>query len=143
MSKSTGVYVWLVLMKAHQALQKRAERSIEDAGMCFTDFRILEILLHKGPLPVNAVGARTGLTSGSATTAIDRLETRGFVHRVNDPEDRRARVVHLTTAGQELIEKAFAKHAKAMEKVAAGLSVRERGELTSLLKKLGAGAKEE
>src|SRR5450432_4174360 len=103
MPKATGVYVWLVLMKAHQALLKRAERSIEETGMCFTDFRILEILLHKGPLPVNTVGARTGLTSGSATTAIDRLVTRDLVERVDDPADRRARIVHLTPAGEKLI----------------------------------------
>jgi MarR family 2-MHQ and catechol resistance regulon transcriptional repressor len=143
MSKATGVYVWLVLMKAHQALLKRAERSIEETGMCFTDFRILEILLHKGPLPVNTVGARTGLTSGSATTAIDRLVTRDLVERVDDPADRRARIVHLTPAGEKLIEKVFAKHAKAMEKAASGLSPRERGELTDLLKRLGTNAKGE
>jgi MarR family 2-MHQ and catechol resistance regulon transcriptional repressor len=143
MSKTTGVYVWLVLMKAHQSLQKRAERSIEEAGMCFTDFRILEILLHKGPLAVNTVGARTNLTSGSATTAIDRLETRGLVERVDDPDDRRARIVHLTPSGEKLIEKVFARHAKTMEKAIAVLSLRERADLTDLLKKLGTGAKGE
>lgn len=143
MSKTTGVYVWLVLMKAHQALQKRAELSIEEAGMCFTDFRILEILLHKGPLPVNTVGARTNLTSGSATTAIDRLEIKGLVKRANNEEDRRARIVHLTEPGEKLIEKVFAKHAKAMEKLAECLSVRERNDLIALLKKLGTNARGE
>lgn len=35
---------------------------------------VLEALLHKGPLPVNALGEKVLLTSGSITTAVDRLE---------------------------------------------------------------------
>lgn len=141
MSKTTGIYVWLVLVKAHQALQRRAERSIDETGMCLSDFRILEVLLHKGPLAVNNAGARTGLTSGSATTAIDRLQERGLVERGRDAADRRARIVHLTPSGTKVIEKAFARLAKTMEKAAAGLSARERTELAALLKNFGSTAK--
>lgn len=143
MSKTSGVHVWLALMKTHQAVQKRAEKSIADTGLCFTDFRILEILEHKGSLPVNTVGARTNLTSGSATTAIDRLQTRGLVERVTDPDDGRARIVRLTDNGTQLIGKVFAKHAKTMERTAAGLSLRERSELIGFLKKLGSSARKE
>jgi MarR family 2-MHQ and catechol resistance regulon transcriptional repressor len=72
--------------------------------------------------------------------AIDRLARKGLVERKNDPEDRRARVVHLTTEGRKLIQPAFADHAVAMEQAAAGLSRSERAELIKLLKKLGFSA---
>src|ERR1035437_7561014 len=101
----SGVHLWLLLMKAHRSLGARAAGSIAGTGMCFTDFTILEILLHKGPLPVDALAAGIGLTSGSGTTAIDRLEKRSLVERRSDALDRRARVVHLTTAGRRLIGK--------------------------------------
>ena len=44
--------------------------------MGLSDFAILEALLHKGPQAVSELGRRIDLTSGSMTTAIDRLETR-------------------------------------------------------------------
>jgi MarR family transcriptional regulator, 2-MHQ and catechol-resistance regulon repressor len=134
-----GVHVWLVLAKAAHALAARAGQSIAGLGMCASDFGALEILLHKGPLPVNTLGRKLLLTSGSITTAIDRLERRGLVTRRNDPADRRSRVVHLTPAGRGLIEKAFAAHAADMEDAVSPLSARERAALIASLKKLGKG----
>jgi len=57
------------------------------------------------------------LTSGSITVAVDRMEAKGLVQRCNHPSDRRARVVHLTEAGEKLIRCAFADHEAAMERV--------------------------
>lgn len=138
-----GVHLWLLMMKAHRALGERAAASIAGTGMCFTDFGILEILLHKGPLPVNTLAARIGLTSGSGTTAIDRLEKRGLVERQSVASDRRARVVHLTAAGRRLIRKAFDRHAADMEQAAGQLSQDERIRLAELLRKLGKGETKE
>jgi MarR family transcriptional regulator, 2-MHQ and catechol-resistance regulon repressor len=138
--KLTGVHLWLVLWKTFDALQLRAHQSIQAMGLGLSDFGVLEVLLHKGPLPVNAVGAKIRLTSGSISVAIDRLEQKGLVERKDDAEDRRARVVHLTPAGRKLIECAFAAHAAAMECATAGLSKSERAQAIRLLKKLGAQA---
>lgn len=135
----SGVHLWLVLMKTYRVLLSQAETSIARTGMCFSDFAILEILLHKGPLPVNVLAARIGLTSGSGTTAVDRLQRRGLVARRTDGADRRARVVHLTPEGKTLIEGAFRRHSKAMEESASILSSEERTRLLSLLRKLGKG----
>jgi MarR family transcriptional regulator, 2-MHQ and catechol-resistance regulon repressor len=139
---TSGVHLWLILMKAHEAMRRHAERQIHSLGIGFSDFAALEVLLHKGPLPVNEIGRLVRLTSGSMTTAVDRLEKKGMVERQNDPADRRARVVHLTDAGKKLIECAFADHERAMEKAASGLTPEERTRLASLLKKLGREAEE-
>lgn len=139
-SNSTGVHLWLVLMKAYQALQQRALRSIVDTGLGFSDFAVLETLLHKGPLPVNAIGAKIALTSGSSTAVIDRLENKGLVRRAPDATDRRTRIVHLTTKGKTLIEAAFLKHSTDMGIVTGSLPTSEQETLTYLLKKLGKSA---
>src|SRR6202008_940709 len=99
----SGVHVFLVLWKASNAVQTYAEASISDLEMCGSDFAVLEALLHKGPLPVNEIGKKILLTSGSITVAVDRLEKRGLVERRAHGTDRRARIVHLTTAGKKLI----------------------------------------
>ncbi len=143
----SGVHVFLVLWKAARALQAYAERSVAELEMCGSDFAVLEALLHKGPLPVNEIGKKVLLTSGSITVAVDRLETKGLVERRASGTDRRARIVHLTKEGRKLITRAFAEHAADMERLAsASLTRAERETLIRLLKKFGfeaAGASEQ
>jgi len=87
---TSGIHVWLVLMKAHKALSAISGADIARSGLCTSDFEILELLLSKGPMPVNTIGDRVFFTSGSSTAAIDRLEKRGLVRRESDASDRRA-----------------------------------------------------
>ena len=60
MQDTSGVHVWLVLGKAFRALAAHAEESLNlsRTGLGDSDFRVLEALLHKGPLPVNTIGPK-------------------------------------------------------------------------------------
>jgi MarR family 2-MHQ and catechol resistance regulon transcriptional repressor len=134
---TTAIHAWLILWRAARAVEQNAIESVSALGLGLSDFAVLEMLLNKGPQPVNVIGQRILLTSGSITTAVDRLESRRLVHRVAYPEDRRARLVELTDKGKQLIECAFGKHAADMEETMAVLTHAERAELIRLLKKLG------
>ena len=134
---SSGLHLWLVLWKTYSAVREFAVRDIDKLGLTLTDFAILEALLNKGPLAVNDIGAKVALTSGSMTTAIDRLKSRGLVERRDDTTDRRARIVHLTEPGRSLISAAFAKHAAALDGLGEELTSIERQHAIRLLKKLG------
>jgi MarR family 2-MHQ and catechol resistance regulon transcriptional repressor len=127
-------------MKAHRTLKQHAERSLEGMELCFSDFRILEALLNRGAQPVSTIGQRISLTSGSVTSAVDRLEERGLVVRASDASDRRTRMVSLTPAGKKLIGGIFGRHKAAMDRAAAGLTKSERTTLIALIKKLGLSA---
>jgi MarR family 2-MHQ and catechol resistance regulon transcriptional repressor len=134
----SGVHVFLVLWKAASAVRAYAEKSISELEMCGSDFAVLEAVLHKGPLPVNEIGKKVMLTSGSITAAVDRLETKGFVERRAHDTDRRARIVHLTGEGRKMITRVYADHAADLERlVSASLMGTERGMLIGLLKKIG------
>jgi MarR family 2-MHQ and catechol resistance regulon transcriptional repressor len=135
-----GIHLWLVLWKAYAAVRSYAVRNIASLGLGLSDFAILELLLNRGPAPVNDIGARVLLTSGSITVAIDRLASRNLVERRAAAQDRRTRVVHLTKAGRELIEQAFVAHARAMNELGSELTREERAQATALLKKLGRAA---
>src|SRR6476660_10198302 len=89
---TSGTHLWLVMMKAYRAMERVAEYSIESSDACLSDFAVLEMLLHKGPQPINEIGRRIELTSGELTTAVDRLESQGLVKREAHPTDRRARI---------------------------------------------------
>jgi len=131
------MHLWLVLWKAYESVRSHAERHIAETGLGFSDFAVLELLNHKGPTPVNAIGQRVYLTSGSITAAIDRLERKGLVERLSDPGDRRTRVVHLREEGRRLISGAFLRHQQVIETATAGLTLDERAQAIALLKKLG------
>jgi MarR family 2-MHQ and catechol resistance regulon transcriptional repressor len=130
-------HVWLVMMKAMHALTRYAAAGIEETGLGLSDFGVLEVLLHKGPLPVNTIGPVVDLTAGSISTAVDRLFAKGLVSRVESAEDRRVRIVALTPRGKSLIDSAFRKHAGQMKRVFSELSPEELRDLEVALKKVG------
>ena len=137
----SGVHVWLVLWKAARAVEAYAQLSVSQLEICGSDFAVLEALLHKGPLPVNKIGRKVLLTSGSITTAVDRLQAKGLVERQAHGTDRRARVVHLTREGRKMIARSYADHAADMERLAsASLNRKERATLIRLLKQIGFAA---
>ena len=134
----SGVHVFLVLWKAARAVEAYAENSVSQSEMCGSDFAVLEALLHKGPLPVNEIGKKVLLTSGSITTAVDRLEKKGLVQRRAHGTDRRAKIVHLTKEDKTLITKVYNDHAIDMEQLAAAsLTKKDRETLIRLLKQIG------
>ncbi len=137
MADSSGTHLWLVLMKAHRSMARRAQRSIAAHAIGVSDFGILEALLHKGSMLVNEIGRRIELTSGSITSAIDRLEGRGLVERSAAAAGRRAKAVSLTRSGRALIRRIFDRHKADLDAAAEGLTRGERETLIALLKKLG------
>src|SRR5258705_5657917 len=121
----TAVHTWLVMLKAMQAISRYALANLEESGLGDSDFRVLEVLLHKGPLPVNVIGPKVNLTPGSISVAVDRLVAKGLATRAESSEDRRIRIVALTPRGRSVITPIFRAHVETMEKVFAELSRHE------------------
>jgi MarR family transcriptional regulator, 2-MHQ and catechol-resistance regulon repressor len=130
-------HVWLVMMKAMRALTRYAAADIQETRLGLSDFGVLELLLHKGPLPVNTIGPIVDLTPGSISIAVDRLVARGLVSRVESAEDRRVRIVALTPHGKDLIVSVFRKHSGQMKRVFSELSPEQLRNLEVMLKKVG------
>ena len=138
----TGVHLWLILMKAFRAIGARASLDMKGSGLGQSDFQVLEVLLHKGPMPVNAIGPKVFLTPGSISTAVDRLYKKGLVTRKDCAEDRRIRTVDLTPKGRALITRIFQTHAARMEELAGILTPQEREAIANGLKKWGKKAEQ-
>jgi MarR family 2-MHQ and catechol resistance regulon transcriptional repressor len=133
--------LWLVLARASSSIGTYVERSLGQQGFCLTDFMVLEVLLHRGPLTISAIGEKVLLASASMTSAIDRLEERGLVHRSLSAEDRRVRLVGLTCEGRSFITRIFEKHVDDLEAISTEFSQEEREFLYAALKKIGFAAK--
>lgn len=76
-------------------------------GIAHTDFKTADILNETGPIPAGELAKITGLTTGSVTALIDRLEQAGLVKREKDPQDRRRVMIVPLRAKQPLIRQHF------------------------------------
>lgn len=137
MNDSPALRLWVVMNRAFRSISEPLHRQVEAHGLSFTEFAVLEILLHKGPLAIGEIGERILLTSGSMTYVVDKLEKRGLLERRACAEDRRVTRAVLTPEGRTLIERVFTEHAEHIEALLAGLSAREQEQAAELLKRLG------
>lgn len=134
----SGAHLFLLMWKASRGVMAFDQASIGRLGFAsLTDFAVLELLLHKGAMPVSAIGERVLLTSGSMTTAVQRLEKKGYLRRERSLEDARVVLVHLTEAGREIIEPAFETHAAELDHLFAELDTDERMQFAELMRKVG------
>jgi MarR family 2-MHQ and catechol resistance regulon transcriptional repressor len=139
--KVSAPRLWLVLARAYGSMVNYIEGSITAQGLGLSDFMVLEVLLHKGPMTISAIGEKVLLASASMTSAIDRLEKRGLVRRKSCESDRRIRFVELTDLGKAFIEEIYVRHEKDLEAVTGGLCDEERRVMYEGLKKIGLAAK--
>jgi MarR family 2-MHQ and catechol resistance regulon transcriptional repressor len=132
-----ATHTWLVMLKAWHAIARylRPTMSAEDLGE--SDFRVLEALLHKGPMPVNAIGPKVDLNPGSVSVAVDRLYKKGLVSREECRSDRRVRTVSLTEKGKQVFDPLFRRHSALIKGVFEDASAEELQQLETVLKKIG------
>lgn len=103
------------------------------------EFDVLAALRRSGPpyaLSPGRLGAITGVTSGTMTNRIDRLEERRLVHREPDPADRRGVQVVLTAAGRRSVDSALADLVGEEKQILSALSPRDTNELVRVLRLL-------
>ena len=134
--KIDGAQIFESVWRAYRTLLAKGEESFRSTGLGDSDFRVLQALFQEGALPVNVIGDKINLTTGSITTAIDRMEAKWLVIRKLHPSDRRIRLVELTAKGRRLIEKAHAQHVANMDRAVTPLSKDDRGALIGLLSRL-------
>jgi len=140
--RDPALELWVVLARATDALSRHARADIGRHGLADAEFGVLEILHHKGPLPVCQVQRRILLQSGSTTYVVDKLVRRGLVRRAPNPKDRRGILLTLTPAGRRLIARIFPGHARTLRSAMGGLSRAELKRAAALVRKLGLGAAE-
>jgi MarR family 2-MHQ and catechol resistance regulon transcriptional repressor len=79
-----AIHTWLIMLKARNSIARYALPPITEEGLGDSDFRVLDVLLHKGPMPVNAIGPKVDLNPGSVSVAVDRLYKKGLVSRCRE-----------------------------------------------------------
>ncbi len=94
-----------------EILDERRANAFVEHGLQAHEFDVLSVLRRSGEpfeLTAGELATRTHVTSGTMTSRLDRLTTRGFVARRPDPTDGRLVRVWLTPAGRRHVDDAFA-----------------------------------
>jgi MarR family transcriptional regulator, 2-MHQ and catechol-resistance regulon repressor len=132
-----ALHAWLIMLKTWQSITHYLLPTMMNEGLGESDFRVLEVLLHKGPMPVNAIGPKVDLNPGSVSVAVDRLYKKGFVSRIESSRDRRVRTVSLTESGREMFVPLFRRHTELIKRAFQPVSSEELQQFELILKKIG------
>lgn len=128
---------YIALMRASDSVSARVHRHLAETGLSISQFGVLEILYHLGPLSPRDLCAKLLRSSGNVTLILDNLEKRELIRRERDQRDRRMVTIHLTEAGQALISEVFPRQAEAIQADLAILTPAEQDDLRRLCRKLG------
>ncbi|WP_252503768.1 MarR family winged helix-turn-helix transcriptional regulator [Sporosarcina sp. Marseille-Q4943] len=133
--------LFIVLSRASKVVLEEANKLIESYKLNPTEFAVLELLYHKGRQPIQKIGQKILLSSGSMTYVVDKLEKKGLLERVFCKEDKRVTYMSITDAGKELIEEIFPSHEEKINELMSVLSESEQETAIELLRKLGLSIK--
>ena len=133
--------LFIVLSRAYRAVNEHVNKQIQTYDLNPTEFAVLELLFHKGDQPLQQIGGKILLASGSMTYVIDKLEKKEYIRRVACAEDRRVTFAQITEKGKELIEQVFPAHQNEIEKIMSVLSDEEKDMAIEVLKKIGLSVK--
>jgi DNA-binding MarR family transcriptional regulator len=123
-------------------LARRQEAVFGRFGLSRGEVGLLSALRIAGPprrLSPTRLGHGLMLSSAGVTSRVDRLERRGFVRRLPDPDDRRGVIVELTDEGLEVVDAAVAANTASDRQLLERLTPEEIETLEGLLRKLLAG----
>jgi MarR family 2-MHQ and catechol resistance regulon transcriptional repressor len=132
--------LFVVLSKAYKVIMDRAVKDMKKNGLAENEFAVLELLHHKGKLPLQQIGEKILITSGGITYTVDKLEAKGYLKRVPCPEDRRVMYAEITAEGVALMQSIFPAHAEVIQSLMEGLTAEEKKKAIDLIKKLGIAA---
>ena len=132
--------LFVVLLKAARTLSDLSMNDMKKYGMSPSEFKIIELLFHKGAIPIQKIAGRVLMSSGTMTFNIDKLEKKQLLRRIPCVNDRRVIYVELTELGKQSFEQIFSHHASYLDFVMQSLNADEKRQATDLLKKLGKGA---
>lgn len=135
--RDPALELWVVLARAFDAVGRRARAQVNRYGLADAEFGILEVLYHKGPLPVCEAQRRILLQSGSTAYVVDKLAAKKLVRRTPNPHDQRGTLLVLTSKGRALMARIFPEHAETLRRAMHGLSIAEQRRAADLVRKLG------
>lgn len=95
-----------VIYALSREITKMYRPILDTLGLTYTQFLVMIVLWEKDGIALRKLGQKLNLDSGTLTPLLKKLENEGLIIRRRDDKDERNLIIHLTKAGQELMNKA-------------------------------------
>ena len=105
----------------------------KSTGLSMPQFSILMQLHYKGACGMSAISERFDVSAAAASQLVDKLVQAGYIERTEDPSDRRAKLLKLSTNGAKLVEAGIQERYRWMDELTARLNAVEQTKISEAL----------
>lgn len=126
------------IVEFYEKLSSWEHGVVKGKGITLPQMHTLEILGVHGPLRMKELADRMGVTTGTLTVLVDRLEQKALVRRVPNPADRRSYLVELTETGAKRYREHDTLHDRLTRELTADMDKEEIEALARALEKMNA-----
>lgn len=126
-----------VILRAAQSIEEVVRKDVACYGLNTTEFAVLEVLYHKGRMPIQIIGKKILIASSSITYVVDKLEKKQLICRSGCAKDRRITYASLTEQGHTLMNDIFPKHKEKMAQLFDDIEEQSLYDTNEVLKQIG------
>lgn len=125
-----------IIVEFYERLSSWEDSVVRDSGLTTAQAHTIEIVGHAGPIKMKDLAQKIGVTTGTLTVAVDRLEEKQLLVRKACETDRRAFLIELTPSGQVYFQQHHNVHLQMTRKIVADLTDEEQETFGTLLEKM-------
>ena len=125
-----------IIVEFYEKLSSWEDAVVRDTGLTTAQAHTIEIIGHSGPIKMKDLAHRIGVTTGTLTVAVDKLENKKLLERKQCKTDRRAYLIELTAAGQKYFKQHHNFHIQMTQEIVADLTDKEQEMVGNILKKM-------
>lgn len=124
------------LVEFYEKISSWEQDVVKSSGLSTAQMHTIEIVGHAVSLQMKELARKMGVTTGTLTVMVDRLEELGLLQRRPHETDRRSWLIELTEKGQELFTQHHQYHLRLTEEITATLSIEEQKVFSVVLEKI-------
>lgn len=125
-----------IIVEFYEKLSSWEESVVRDSGLTTAQAHTIEIVGHEGSIQMKDLAEKIGVTTGTLTVAIDRLEKKGLLLRKSHATDRRSYLIELTKTGDAYFKRHHNFHIKMTEEIISGLTRTEQTAFVTIIEKI-------
>jgi len=124
------------IIEFYEKLTTWEDGVVKDSGLTTAQNHTIEIVGHEGAIKMVQLAEKLGVTTGTLTVSIDRLQEKDLLRRVPHESDRRSYLIELTEKGQEIFAQHHSHHLNLTREITSDLSEQEQTALYLSLRKM-------
>lgn len=140
MSDERNLKLMTVFLKSAQSVENAVRKDVLKYALNPTEFSALEIIYHKGSLPISEITKKILISNSTMTYCLDQLVSKKLIIKTTNQDDRRSTYVDLTKRGQKFMDEIFSHHIKFINELFLDIKEEDKELLISVLKKIGYNA---